>query len=171
LRWKPLAGRIASRGIRLWSRGSSSKSGGVGDEARASAAQATADFAAKVDAVLRDAFGRRHREKQEVVADSGKAYRVSQVLLDRAEARFVAFIEPTPSPAAVPRRVAEFLDLRDEYPEVGREAIYDDSEAGRFDGANLILLQKVSNPVPFSLSAARLRRLADAARFCPTDGP
>ena len=135
---------------------------GVGDEARAAAAQATADFAAKVDAALRGAFGRRHRDKQEVTADSGKTYRVSHVLLDRDERRFVAFVEPTPAPAAVPRRVAEFLDLRDEYPDVHREAIYDDGSA-TWDGANLLLLQKVSNPVPFSKSAPRLRFLAEAA--------
>jgi hypothetical protein len=136
---------------------------GVGDEARAATTQATADFAAKVDTALREAFGRRHREKQEITADSGKTYRVSHVLLDSAEKRFLAFVEPTPSAAAVPRRVAEFLDLRDEYPDVHREAIYDDAAAVPWDGANLLLLQKVSNPVPFSRSAARLRFLAEAA--------
>jgi hypothetical protein len=46
---------------------------------------------------------------------------------------------------------------------VAREAVYDDSDAALWDGANLLLLQKVNNPVPFSRSAARLRALAEAA--------
>jgi len=136
---------------------------GVGDEARSATATAARDFAAKLDGALRAVFGRRLRAQQEIVADSGKAYRVSHVLLDRAERGYVAFIEPAASPAIVPRRVAEFLDLRDEYPEVAREAVYDDGEEANWDGANLLLLQKVSNPVPFSNSAPRLRALAEAA--------
>lgn len=130
----------------------------VGDAVRTASDLAEAGFDNKVTEILRQTVGKRLRERDGVVGDSGKTYIVSHVILDATLSRPAAFVEAVPQSEAVPRRVAEFLDLMGEYPDVAREAIYDDSVT--WGAHNLVLLGKVSNPVPCSVAADRMRLLA-----------
>jgi hypothetical protein len=130
----------------------------VGDEGRIRDTLLEASFDGMVSDMLRDIVGRRLREKESIVANSGKAYQVGHVILDATLSRPAAFIESVPKPDTVPRRVTEFFDLMDEYPDVAREAVYDD----KLDWGphNLVLLHRVANPVPFGQAQERIRVLA-----------
>lgn len=130
----------------------------VGDEGRLSDELAEASFDSLVSDILREAVGERLRERDSVVAESGKTYHVGHVVLDRTLSKPTAFVESVPKADAIPRRVTEFFDLMDEYPDVAREAVYDDKR--EWGAHNLVLLGKVSNPVPYSLAPERMKALA-----------
>lgn len=129
----------------------------VGDQALRVAVEHAEAFREAVSARLRELVGARLREREAVVGNSGREYRVGNVILDRDEKVPVAFVEAVPNHQAVERRVSEFLDLKEEYPVVTREAVYDDKI--EWENHSLILLKHVSNPVPFSHAAPRIEAI------------
>jgi hypothetical protein len=133
----------------------------VGDEAQIAETLRISRFVERVAETLAEFLGDRVRNHEEIVADSGRTYRVGHVVLDATLDHPVAFVEAVPDKEAVPRRVAEFFDLLDQYTDVAREAVYDDSR--EWPSGHLMLLGKVSNPVPFTRWRSRAKALAKAA--------
>ncbi|WP_175426376.1 DUF1828 domain-containing protein [Azospirillum brasilense] len=130
----------------------------VGDQALRAAAEHAEIFREAVSSRLRELVGTRLREREAIVGSSGREYRVGNIILDRAEKAPIAFVEAVPNQQAVERRVSEFLDLKEEYPEIARESVYDDRV--EWENHSLILLKHVSNPVPFSRSELRIKAIA-----------
>lgn len=130
----------------------------VGDQALRAASEQAEVFREAVSARLRELVGKRLREREVIVGNSGREYRVGNVILDRQEKARIAFVEAVPNHQAVERRVSEFLDLKEEYPEIARESVYNDRI--EWENHSLILLKHVSNPVPFSHSDQRIRAIA-----------
>jgi hypothetical protein len=133
----------------------------VGDHAPLAHSLRTSRFYERVAETLTGVLGDRVRSHQEVVADSGRTYRIGHVVLDANRDKPIAFVEAVADKESVPRRVAEFLDLGDEYADVKMEAVYDDSHD--WPSGHLILLKKVANPVPFTKWDSRARAIARAA--------
>ncbi len=133
----------------------------VGNEARQANRLRSMAFQEQVAERLRETVGKRVRERAEITAASGRTYRVGHLILDQSLAHPVAFVEAVANDDIVSKRVAEFFDLKEEYPDVQREAIYDDSRP--LESFNLVLLGKVSNPLPFSSADRRLKNLLQAA--------
>jgi hypothetical protein len=141
----------------------SNASKSVGDHAmRLSAEQADA-FRHAVSDRLRSIVGKRLREREPIAGDSGQEYRVGHIILDQNEKAPIAFVEAVPNSEAVPRKVSEFLDLSDQYPDVKREAIYDDKV--NWENHSLLRLKRVSNPVAFTISDSRIRAIAEPVIF------
>ncbi|MBL8672055.1 MAG: hypothetical protein JNK11_15455, partial [Alphaproteobacteria bacterium] len=133
----------------------------VGDLARAEERARASRFADAVAAAVTTAAGQRSRLHERVTGESGKHYAVTAVLLDAAQSRPVAFVEAVARPKVVPQHVAKLLDLSGEHPQVHREAVYD--ETAEWDSPNLVLLRRVSNPVPRGMLEKRTRALLRAA--------
>ncbi|NBC34745.1 MAG: hypothetical protein GVY13_18895 [Alphaproteobacteria bacterium] len=120
----------------------------IGDEARRVALGRARLFEKAVTGRLKTLCAERLQERAEVIGDSGRVYRVGHVITAADCRSPLCFIETVANEKAVPRRVAEFLDLTDEYPEVPRQSVYD--EDLQWESHNLLLLQKVSETIPFS---------------------
>jgi hypothetical protein len=133
----------------------------VGDEAQIADRLRASRFVERVTETLTEFLGKRVQVHKEMVADSGRTYRVGHVVLDADLDHPVAFVEAVPDKETVSRRVAEFLDLKDHYTDVAREAVYDDSRD--WPSGDLMLLKKVSNPVPFNRWRNRAKALAKVA--------
>jgi len=131
----------------------------IADEARNVHYSRAQSFRRKVQDIVLEMVGDRVRQKEEVYSTSGKRYRISNVLLDQEKRKPIAFIEAVPSPDVATRKVVEFLDLKDKYPEVACEAIYNDRR-GILDQSDISILQKVANPVPWTHAKNRIKFLA-----------
>jgi len=120
----------------------------VGDQSIYIRRQLEGDFRKIVTDRVREAAGRRLRENEEIIGESGRAYHVPHVVLDQQERSPVAFIIPLPNRTLVPPHFAEFWDLRQRFPTVENDSVYD--EAGAFRPEDWNLLRAVSEIVPLA---------------------
>ena len=116
------------------------------------------DFKSSLLGKVVDAVGSsRIRTNEDVVGHLGSHYRVSTVVLDKREARPIAFIEPITDRDAVSRRFKEFYDimLNPSYSEIERVAVYD--ETAPISSGDALLIQEVSNLVRFTDAPTRFK--------------
>lgn len=109
------------------------------------------DFRTRMVTKVTEIVGKqRIRTNEEVRGHLGASYQVSAVVLDAAERRPLAFVEPISSKDGVARRFKEFYDIarNDAYAGVERIAVYDDDKG--IGGPDILLMQEVSNPVRFA---------------------
>ena len=97
----------------------------------------------------------RIRTNEDVTGHLGSHYRVSTVVLDRREAKPIAFVEPITDRDAVSRRFKEFYDIKmnPSYAEIERVAVYDDSSP--ISSGDALLIQEVGNLVRFADAPVR----------------
>jgi hypothetical protein len=93
--------------------------------------QTETDFRAIVFDKLREIMGRRAHEADEFRGKSGRLYRIPFVM-NESLSRPQNFVSTVANRAAVPLSYAMLSDLKGAYPEVERDAVYDD-EAGLRD--------------------------------------
>lgn len=93
---------------------------------------------------------RRVRTNQDVTGHLGSHYRVSTVVLDEAERKPIAFVEPVTDRDAVSRRFKEFYDIMRNplHNDVSRVAVLD--EENNLPAGDSLLLQEVSSLVRFT---------------------
>jgi hypothetical protein len=120
------------------------------------------DFKQEVSGIAAATFGdpERVQNDQEVVGDSGTSYRLNIIILNEEKAAPIAYIETIADQNTVNSRFRTFFDIaqNDNLSAIPRVAIYDDRHDWR--AGDLVLLQNVSNVVPFSGAKNRLDRLA-----------
>lgn len=133
----------------------------IGDHVASVKRQSMIDFKREVSGLAAEALGDPERVKndQEVVGDSGTPYRLNIVILDENKAGPLAYVETVAEQNAVNGRFRAFYDiaLNDNLRNIPRLSVYDDRHHWR--SGDLIILQHVSNLVPFSAARARIDRL------------
>lgn len=115
------------------------------------------DFRREVLARVRSVVGEnRFRENEEIHGESGYSYQVSAVILDHAGALPLSFVEPIKDHEAATKKFREFWDISrsERYGNVRRISLFDDKR--KWDGADLLILQEVSNLVRVSDAEARM---------------
>lgn len=115
--------------------------------------QAEYDFRVVLYDRIKDIVGTRVRETEEIIGQSGIHYRLP-IILDLLEKRPQNFVSPIANRSIVPRSVAMFFDLKPLYPNVERDAVYDDEADIRKEDKSL--LKSVGTEV-FPLAEAPLR--------------
>jgi hypothetical protein len=140
----------------------------AGDQAVEVRRQSEGEFRYAVSARVRDLVGSRWRENQLFTGASGRSYRIGNVILNEAETTPVAFVFALPSRTAVPNQFAEMFDLREAYPRITNDSVYNDAGDFRIreDGW---LLKKVSVLIPFSEMQSRIPSALATAITTPTD--
>jgi hypothetical protein len=106
--------------------------------------QADYDFRNTVFERLHEIVGRRVRQYEEFRGESGRLYRLS-VILDATEIHPQNFVSALAHRNAVPQSFAMFYDLSGAYPNVERDAVYDD--VSDFRDEDRALLKSVSTQV------------------------
>lgn len=132
----------------------------IADHALKAKPQPIFDFKSSlIGKVVASVGERRVRTNEEVRGQHGSRYRVSTVVLDRAEARPIAFVEPVADREAVARRFKEFYDIKmnPAYDAVSRIAVYDDAHP--LATGDALLLQDVGNLVRFTDATTRFGQL------------
>jgi len=122
----------------------------IADKALASHSLPLHDFKASLLGKVVDTVGaNRVRTNEQVSGHLGGHYRVSAVVLDRAERHPIAFVEPVADREAVARRFKEFYDLSRNplYKHVERVAVHDDRGLPTGDA---LLLEEVGHLIRFS---------------------
>jgi hypothetical protein len=122
----------------------------VADQALSAERQPIFDFRSQMVTRVTEVVGsKRIRVNEEVHGHLGAKYNVSAVVLDPAERRPIAFVEPVSGKDAVARRFKEFYDIskNQSYAGIERVAVYDDRKG--ITGSDILLMQEVSNPVRF----------------------
>lgn len=130
----------------------------IADQAVEARRQAEGDFRIVVAEKLRDFVGKRLRENQEFHGKSGRAYRVSNVVLDEAQTVPIAFVVPLPGRSAVPGAFSEMYDLHAAFPSVANDSVYRDDGDIRPEDTNL--LSVVGKVFAYSQAATEFARLA-----------
>jgi hypothetical protein len=120
----------------------------VGDQSIYVRRQQEAEFRKIVTDRVREIAGRRLRENEEMIGQSGRVYHVANVVLDVNEHDPVAFILPLPNRTLVQPHFAEFWDLRQRHLAVENSSVYD--EASPFRPEDWNLLRVVSEIVPLA---------------------
>lgn len=120
--------------------------------------QAEYDFRLVLYDRLREIVGPRIRETEEIRGESGIRYRIP-IILDPQQSHPQNFVSAVANRSIVPRSVAMFFDLKPLYPNVERDAIYDDEADIRKE--DRILLKSVGTEV-FAITEAP-RRFAQLA--------
>lgn len=115
--------------------------------------QAEYDFRVVVFDKIKEIVGARIRETEEFRGQSGIRYRLP-IILDATQSRLQNFIAALANRSVVPRSFAMFYDLQPNYPEVERDAVYDEQADIRKEDRSL--LQSVGTEV-IGLSEASLR--------------
>lgn len=126
----------------------------IADKALASNQLPLHDFKASLLGKVVDTVGaNRVRTNEQVSGHLGTQYRVSAVVLDKAERHPVAFVEPIADREAVARRFKEFYDLSRNplYKDVERVAVHDDRGLPTGDA---LLLEEVGHLIRFSQATA-----------------
>lgn len=121
------------------------------------------DFKSRLLGKVRDVVGEsRVKVNEPVTGHLGSRYKVSTVVLDRAAAAPVAFIEPIADAAAVARKFKEFYDLSlsSNYDSVERVAVIDDSK--QIPTGDTLLMQEVGKVVRFADAPTMLAKFAVA---------
>ncbi|MFL6797467.1 MAG: hypothetical protein ACJ8F3_08655 [Xanthobacteraceae bacterium] len=121
--------------------------------------QVETDFRVIVVEKLREIVGERAREPDEFKGASGRRYRLPFILND-ALSRPRAFISTLASRANVPLTYATLSDLRGPFPEVERDAIYDDAAHLRDEDRTFL---KSADAIVFGWMEAQ-RRFKEFAR-------
>lgn len=133
----------------------------IGDQVLYRGSEPMIDFRRQAIEKISSAVGsERIRENEEVLGDSGYAYRVSAVILDQHEDRAVGYVEPIKDHDAATKKFREFWDISksETSRDIARLSFYDDQR--KWKSSDLILLQKVSNVVRLSDSDARMKEFA-----------
>jgi hypothetical protein len=132
----------------------------VGDQALEIRRQRIRDFKREVSVVLNDVMHSERVKRDRVIGDSGTEYQVDFVVLGNDKERPLAFVEPVSDQDAVNTKFREFFDIQSNrvYQSVDRIAVYDDRHTWR--PGDLLVLNRVSNVVPFTAFPRRLKRLA-----------
>lgn len=108
------------------------------------------DFKARLLGTVTEIVGsRRVRTNEQVTGHLGSRYKVSAVVLDAAEKRPLAFVEPIADQNAVPRRFKEFYDIsrNPAYERVQRISVLDDTKG--IPPGDVLLMQEVGTLVRF----------------------
>jgi hypothetical protein len=102
----------------------------------------------------------RVRTNEEFNGHLGSKYRVSAVVLDKAQKMPVAFVEPIADREAVARRFKQFYDLslNPALRQIDRIAVYDEHHP--LPAGDALLMGEVGNLVRFSDTAQRLQQWA-----------
>lgn len=119
------------------------------------------DFKSSVlHAVLRAVGESRVRINEEVSGHLGGRYRVTAMVLDKARAKPVAFVEPIADREAVARRFKQFYDLSmtTSFTDVERLAVYDDNNP--IPASDAMLMEEVGSIVRYADAPVRLRNWA-----------
>lgn len=95
------------------------------------------DFRIVVFDKLKELVGPRIRELEEFRGDSGILYRLP-IILDHSQSRPQNFLATLANRSVVPRSFAMFFDLRPNYPNVERDAVYDDEADIRKEDRSLL---------------------------------
>lgn len=114
------------------------------------------DFRTRMVTKVTEIVGsQRIRTNEEVRGHLGASYQVSAVVLDAAERRPLAFVEPISGKDSIARRFKEFYDIsrNDAYTGIERVAVYDEEKG--IAGTDILLMQEVSNPVRFADASQR----------------
>jgi hypothetical protein len=136
----------------------------VGDQLFERQVIAPIDFRREVLARVREAVGEnRFRENEEIPGESGYAYQVSAVILDQAGSSPVSFVEPIKDHEAATKKFREFWDISrsDRFGGVARISLFDDRR--KWVGADLLILQEVSNVVRLSDVDIRMAEFANVS--------
>jgi hypothetical protein len=129
----------------------------VGDQVLEIRRQTESDFRIAVADKLRSLAGSRIRENQSIKGKSGRSYRMPHLVLDRSEARAIAFVVALPNRNLVLSHFGEFWDIKGAFPDVANDSIYD--ENSDFKDEDRRLLEQVSNVFAFSQSNRRISEL------------
>jgi hypothetical protein len=135
----------------------------IGDQSLLRDQQPILDFRREVlERVRNSVGGRRYRENEEVVGESGSAYRISAVILDDGLEGPVGFVEPVKDHEAATKKFREFWDISESerYSGVLRISLY--NEAWPWRAGDLSLLQRVSNVVRLADTEARMKEFLGA---------
>ncbi|WP_070154082.1 hypothetical protein [Sphingobium phenoxybenzoativorans] len=119
------------------------------------------DFKSSLLSKVVSAVGvQRVRTNEEVSGHLGSRYRVSTVVLDRAQHKPIAFVEPITDRDAIARRFKQFYDLslNPNYEQIERIAVYD--EATPMPSGDALLIEEVGNLVRFADTTQRFRSWA-----------
>ena len=133
----------------------------VGDHIMNAKRRSIFDFKKEVSGLAAETIGSdRVRNDEEVIGDSGISYRMNIVILAPDKAHPLAFIETIAEQDAVTGRFRAFYDIgkNESVRDIQRVSVYDDRHEWR--AGDLILLQDVSNIVPFSNTKTRIEALA-----------
>lgn len=135
----------------------------VGDQIFQRQVIAPIDFRREVLSRVRNLVGdNRFRENEEVHGESGYSYNVSAVILDGDASKPISFVEPIKDHEAATKKFREFWDISrsDRFGQIKRVSLFDD--ARRWDQADLLILQEVSNLVRVSDAEASMRGIMNA---------
>lgn len=141
----------------------SNASRAVADHVISSSDQPILDFRAEVLSNIREIVGgSRFRENEEVIGESGYAYKVSAIVLDERRKRPISFVEPVKDHDTATKKFREFWDISrsEATSQITRISLYDDSKV--WNSADLLLLQGVSNVVRIKDVEPRLKELLAA---------
>lgn len=133
----------------------------IGDHLAETRRRKIRDFRQEVSTVISDNLGENRKlDRDRVVGESGTTYQVNFVLLDKAEQKPIAYVEPVSDSDAVNVKFREFFDIQQNvnFSQIDRITVYDDR--ADWHPGDLLLLNKVSNTVAFKDLGRRLQRLA-----------
>lgn len=116
----------------------SNASRSVADYALEIRRHAETDFRELLSDTLRDIAGRRLRENEEIVGDSGRKYRVPAVILDTAEKTPEFFIAPVAAHSSVPHVFSMLYDIQKSHEAVSNKAVYDETSDLRKEDRSLL---------------------------------
>lgn len=130
----------------------------IADHALEVRRRAESDFREAVSEKIRAVVGSRIRTNEEVRGRSGRTYRVHNVILDVAQRKALAYVEPVANRQAVPSHYTEFADLVATKSERENICVYDDNADVRQEDLNL--MTNVCTIIAFAQSDARFRPYA-----------
>lgn len=128
---------------------------GIGDLAAEIRRQSDVQFRYILTERVREIAGGRLRENETFRGKSGTPYRVSNTILDDAGRDPIAFIVPLASRGSVATQFKELFDLREAFPNIVRESVYDEDSDFRPAEDGWVLSQ-VGEVVPFGEIRTRL---------------
>ena len=133
----------------------------VGDYALEMRRQAEADFRQILSEALREIFGARIRENEEIRGTSGRRYRVSAIVLDTKEDQPVNVVSAVANRQGVPYSFAMLYDLQEVYRGVEGDSVYDENADIRAE--DRLLLGSVGRVFSFSEARSRFREIMGAS--------
>ncbi|MDF1680420.1 hypothetical protein [Ponticaulis sp.] len=120
-----------------------------------------AEFEVRVNSVLQKMLGEdRISWHQKVTGKSGGTYDVTAAIIELNTKQPKALIEAIGSARAVPHRFRHLYEIKSSqrYRNVDLISVYDDQEV--FESSDIVLLQDVSNAVPYSSFERRVKQYA-----------
>jgi hypothetical protein len=120
--------------------------------------QAEYDFRVVVFERLREIVGNRARQYEEFRGKSGRRWRLP-ILLDPTESRPEHFISAVPHRQVVPQSFAMLYDLAGAFPDVERDAVYDEASDIRDEDRSLLSSVEGTNVMGLMEAPLRFRGL------------